>query len=255
MSTPDQGSVFSGSDQGQPPEVNAAAAKADSLPEAVALLVGEGRKYRTLEDLAKGYVAADGFVETLKGENATLRTEIAKAATLEEVMKRLKAEPSGGNQDPVAQPSPGMSAVDVAKIVREQVSGIATEGTRNANLQKADASMKQLFGEKAKEMFDAQATSPEKRQALMALAAVDPATFIAVFAPQAKSGTSQVDGSTNVNTAALNLQANSGRATDPGCKEYYDTLRKAKPAEYYSSAVQLQMNRAAGADRSKFFGK
>lgn len=255
---PDQGSVFGASDQtattNQIP-VTHTPAQGDTLGESVKLLVGEGRKYKTVEELAKAYLNVDEFVETLKGENATLRDEVKKGATLDDVLKRLKDAPSGGGDDNATKPNQsGLSAQDVAKIVRDQLTGLETQRTKQSNLIKADAAMKKLFGEKAKEVFEKEAATPEMRDAMMALASVSPDKFVALFGAGQAAATSQVDGSTSVNTAALNIQSGAGRENDPSCKEFYDALRRKEPAKYYSSTVQLQMNRAAVADRNKFFG-
>ena len=116
--------------------------------------------------------------------------------------------------------------------------------------------MRKLYGEKAKEVFEAQARSPEAKKALMELASVDPDTFVKLFSPSsAQSQGSQTDSGGSVNTTALDQSNQSGRAADSGTKEYYDQLRKTKPQSYYSTDVQLTMHKAAQANPAKFFGK
>lgn len=250
--------IFSSSDQSTPDPNSAANSTTSGDPKTgpLAILVGEGRKYRNVEDLAKAYMSADEFIERMKGENATLRDELAKAKTIDDVLKQLKAPPSETPADKGEKTSPqGLSATEVAAIVRREMTGAETERTRQANLVKADAAMKKIFGEKAKEAFDKEADTPEKRQALMQLASVAPEKFIALFAPAQNAAGSQVDGSTSVNTAALNGGMASGRDADPSCKEFYDNLRRKEPAKYYSHTVQLQMNKAAEANPNKFFGR
>lgn len=254
---PDQGDIF-GSDQtltNQTPVINATPTKSDTLSEQVALLVGEGRKYKTVDELAKAYVAADDFMERLKTENATLREDVAKGATLDQVLKRLEGNTQTSTQDQSGKTTPtGLTAKDVAAIVAQQVSGMETQRTHEANLRKADAEMKTLFGEKAQETFAKEASTPEMKQALMALAAVSPDKFVALFRPQAtSSGTT--DTKTSVNTAALNGLNDSGRGADPTAQEFYSNLRKTKPSVYYSSAMQLQMNKAAQDNPKQFFGR
>jgi hypothetical protein len=250
-------SLFSADDQSatlnQTPNQTAAAKQGDTLSESVAILVGEGRKYKTIDDLAKAYLNADEFVEKLKGENATLREELTKAKTLDDVLKRLKDEPSAGTQDRSDQ-SQGLTAQDVAKIVSNAITGHETAKIRQANLQASDAAMKKLYGDKAAEVFAKAATTPELRKALTELASVSPDKFVAVFQPAQAATGSHVDGSTAVNTAALSSISQSGRVADPGCKEFYDNLRRTKPNEYYSQAVQSQMHKAAIANQEKFFG-
>lgn len=217
------------------------------------MLVGEGRKYQTVEQLAKAYMQADEFIETLKGENSQLREEVQKGATLDDVMKRLEAKPSGGTDQSAKTTQSGLSAEQVVSIVRAQLTGLETERTQQANLVKADAELKKLFGEKAKEMFEREAPTPELKKALMSLASVSPEKFVALFVPKGQQQTT--DNSTSVNTAALQGAAASGREADPTCKEFYDNLRRKEPRKYYSQAVQIQMNKAAVANPNKFFGR
>mgnify|MGYP000205087855 CR=1 FL=1 len=52
----------------------------------VSALVGEGKKYKTLDDLAKGYINADGFIEQLKAENRELKEKATAAKTVDDVI-------------------------------------------------------------------------------------------------------------------------------------------------------------------------
>lgn len=255
----DQASVFSTDDKSTT-EANpkqTAVSGGDPTTGPLALLVGEGRKYRNVEDLAKAYMSADEFLERIKGENATLRDELKRSKTIDDVLERLKAEPSGTPADKgeqKQQPTAGVSAQEVARIVREQLTGAETERTRQTNLVKADAAMRKLFGDKAREVFDKAADVPEKRKALMELASVAPETFVQLFVPHGSQG-SQVDSGSSVNTAALTGGMASGRDADPSCKEFYDTMRRKEPSKYYSHDMQIKMNRAAEANPDKFFGR
>jgi hypothetical protein len=244
----------SGSDQSQTPNEKAAQANGDNLGESVAILVGEGRKYKTIEELAKAYVHIDGFAETLKSENATLREQLAKASTLDDVLERLKAPAPSQSDQTDGKSQSGLTVQDVAKIVSDTLTGMESQRTREGNLLKADTAMKQLFGEKAKEVFDKEASTPEMRKALMELATVSPEKFVAVFAP-GRSSAASADNKTSVNTGALENFSASGRSADATCKEFYDEMRRKDPAKFYSHSVQLQMNKAAVANPSRFFNR
>lgn len=218
----------------------------------VAVLVGEGRKYKTEAELAKAYMQADGFIEQLKEENRKLREETAKAKTLDEVLERLKAPEVAThttNENPTANSS--FSAADVAKIVKAEITGYETAKTRQANLQKADAELKRLYGDKAQEVFLNAAPNAETRVAMQALAEVAPDQFLALFTKQTPSSTTV---HSTVNTAALGINSANNRETNPGTKEYYNALRRSSPQKYYSSEVQSAMNKAAQANPALFFG-
>lgn len=259
----DQGTVFSAADQSQSPEAKQTQQTSQVVSgdpqDPLAILVGEGRKYKTIGDLAKAYLNVDGFAEKLKAENAALRQEVVKGKTLEEVLERLKDQGSATHDQGVRQVEPakqasGLTATDVAAIVRKEMTGQETARAREANLVKADAEMRKLFGDKAAEEFTKRAATPEMRKAMTDLAAVAPEQFIALFRPvKADTGTT-VDHRTSVNSAAMESQPASGRAADPGCKEFYDQLRRKEPGKYYSQAIQLQMQKAAIDNPGKWFG-
>lgn len=222
----------------------------------LAILVGEGRKYKSVEDLAKAYLNLDGFTEKLKTENAEFRDKLAGAKTIEDVLQRLK-QPEASAQDKGAANAPReLSADAIAKIVRDTVTGMESAKSQQDNLFKADAAMKKLFGEKAKETFEAQARTPEVKQALMQLAAIDPDKFVKLFSPgDAKASGTQTDSGSTVNSAALADTNQSARAMDAGTREFYNTLRQKEPKKYYSTEVQLAMHKAAQANPEKFFGR
>lgn len=251
------GNIF-GSDQNQQNQQATTPAKDQTVDEVVATLVGEGRKYKSVKDLATAYMKADEFIETLKGENLGLREKLASAKTVDEVLTRLQQGQTAATNDKGETrqtPSVSVSAEAIAKIVRETVTGMETEATRAANLAKADAEMRKAFGEKAQEAFAQVADTPEKKAAFKALASVDPAQFLKLFRQGDKPQGGGADSGGTINSAALGDAQASYRVSDAGCKEYYDNMRRKEPRKYYSQDVQLAMNRAAQADSAKFFGK
>lgn len=242
--------VFNTADQAPNQEIN----KPDGgtpATDIVAALVGEGRKYKSVEDLAKAYVNADGFIETLKSENHQLREVATRAKTLDEVFERLQHQ----EQTPVDKQvnSEGVIAVsDVAKIVDQTIAEREATKTREANLKKADAALKNVFGEKAGETFQKAADSPEKKKILMDLAAIDPDAFVALFVPK-QAGGGQVDAG-GMSSAAINFTP-ADRSNTPGTKEYFDKVRRSEPDKYYSQDFQLQMDKAVRTDPAKYYGR
>src|SRR5574343_1896243 len=60
-------------------------------------LVGEDKKFKTVDDLARGKAEADRVIQARERELAELREELAKRTGLEEVLERLKTQ---NNQTP-----------------------------------------------------------------------------------------------------------------------------------------------------------
>ena len=100
----DTNNLFSQQQQ-QAPEITGEAALAD--------LVGEGKKYATVEDLAKGMVHGQHHIGTLEHETATLREQSGTAKSIEDVLAAIK-----GTQEPAAQPA----AVDQQPAASSDVS-------------------------------------------------------------------------------------------------------------------------------------
>ena len=238
---------------------NTSTTTTQAMPESVSLLVGEGRKYKTLDDLAKAYLNADGFIEQLKAENQELRSKTIEAKTIDEVLERLSANQSNAAQATAsAQVSStnGLSAGDVAKIVEQTVTGMETTKTRQGNLLKADQAMKAAFGDKAGEVYSSIAKTPELNEAYMKLAAVDPDQFVALFTKSGQgtaSQGSQVDSGSSVNSTISYSSNNNVRENTPGTKEYFSKVRREDPKRYFSSAFQLELNKAVS-DPKKYFG-
>jgi len=222
----------------------------------LALLVGEGRKYATTDALADAYLNADQFIETLKEENARLRSERKQKEVLEEQLKQYQEATSTSSstqgKDTAASTAAGMSEGDIARIVEQHITGRETARTREANLAKADSLMRAKFGDRAKEIFAKEASTPELMDSYKKLAETAPEKFIALFTSETPK-TQQTSGASTVNTASENLIP-AGSSAEPGTKAYYNALRRSKPEEYYSQQVQMQMLKDAE-NREKFYGR
>ncbi|KKM18512.1 hypothetical protein LCGC14_1664930 [marine sediment metagenome] len=111
--------------------------KTDPLSE----LVGEGKKFNTVEDLARGKQESDAFIEQLKMENKTALEELKKAqgdgadsATVTELLKTVQAAQKAAEEG--NQP---LSSDDLKKIVRETITGDSAEATAKKNREEANA--------------------------------------------------------------------------------------------------------------------
>lgn len=228
------------------------APKGDTPTEALAILVGEGRKYKTNEEQAKAHIEADDFIEKLKDENEKLRQEAVKGKTLSDVFERIEqSRKQTGDTTTVGQKA--ITAADIERLVDARLTGRETAKTRDENIGKAEKALAEKYGEKAKEVYLTRGDTVEKRAALNSLAAVDPESFVALFTTTAVVG--NPSDSSNKGGDRLNVVTVSGRANDPDCKEFYDSMRKKEPSKFYSSEVQLQMHKKLSANAAKFLGR
>ncbi len=95
-------------------------------------LVGEGKKFATVEDMAAGKLASDGHIETLTAENASLRADLDGRASAQEILTQLKEV----NLKPEVLVAPTPAALDEGKItdlVKSTVTELDVEGRKTAN--------------------------------------------------------------------------------------------------------------------------
>lgn len=221
-------------------------------------LVGEGKKYKTVEDLARSRLEADIHIQRIEGENKEYRDKLASAKTVEDVLEAVKARsasaddnPDKNNEMPPAKAS--LTADEVAKIVAEQVSGIRTREVKETNKARANAKMVELFGEKAKDVYLKEAPTPDLQAVYGQLAETNPDKFIELMTRGRADTHQNLDVGGDKNAMALNM--NQGGRIEPGTQAFYAKLRKEKPSDYYSAAVQLQMHRDALSNPDKYFGR
>lgn len=217
-------------------------------------LVGEGKKYKSVDDLAKAYMSIDEFVETLKAENHELKEKVTKASTIDEVIERInKAPVTGMSKDPSASTAQGLvSAEEITKLVEKTITGLETSKSRTENLKKANMLLKEAYGDKAEEVFKEVAKTPELESVYRQLAQVDPDEFIKRFVSVPKNTSAAPD--TGGQAGVLHIPG-SNRATIEGTKDYYDNIRKTDKARYYSQDFQIKMDRAVRNNPSLYYGK
>lgn len=128
----------------------------------IATLVGDGKKFKTVNDLAKGKVTADAHIAQIEKENQDLRNALkdleAKAnqqTTLSELVEALKAKGStDGN--------PGSLDVEqLTSIVRNVTQEDKLNERKQANRAKVNAELLKIAGgdvDKAKQMLAARAS-------------------------------------------------------------------------------------------------
>lgn len=217
-------------------------------------LVGDGKKYKTVADLAKAYAHADVFIGQLKAENTTIKE---KADTLEaklEILDKLATNPQAkaqGNETPAVETPSQVSQDDMEAKIRSTVEQLSEERKRTENTQKVDTVLLEKFGETDK------ATEFLKNKAIELGLGVKFLTDLAASSPQAFYATVGLDVTptaksdpapkSTVNTATL-----SNSTAKPNTYAWYEELRRTDKARFNSAKTQLQMHQDAG--KPGFFG-
>ena len=132
------------------------------IPDAVAHLVGEGKKYATPELALAALGPAQTHIDQIETENATLRAANEKSRSQEDILADWQKKI--GEQAPVA-PTPQASATPavtqeaIGAMVNQQIEETAAKATRQANTNSVTEAMVKHYGttEKAEAAYIEQA--------------------------------------------------------------------------------------------------
>ena len=209
------------------------------VPEYLSGLVGDGKKYGTIETAMQSIPAAQDHISRLEQENADLRSKMQEAEDLKTLIEKQLGNGQQQGQEPVTAGEP----LDIDARIDERMNARSHAEKVRDNLLSVDKAMKDKFGDKAQEQLALKAAELGVGvEFLQNTASASPKAFLAYFGmtdqsqPVAPSASVQ----SSVNTEAM---GNHNRGIQPGTKAYYDNLRKTNRAEYYSTKVQMQLNK------------
>lgn len=230
----------------------------DQTKDYLSELVGEDKKFKTPQDLAKAKAESDAFIERLKAENAGLRNDLKTRLKLEEVVDRISSAKSpSSEQEPEAHEQDEAKSAITPEQIKAMVAETLTEGQKAEQRRRNNAFVEQKLQEAFGPTF--RRTIKEQAQKLgigeefaKNLAAEQPNAFLKLFDVQTKqeanSIATQAPHST-VNSDAMRFQPESGLKR----KSYYEKLRKSDKKTYWSPRVQNEMHKEAHKQGPSFF--
>lgn len=215
-------------------------------------LVGEGRKYASVEELAKAYVNADRFIGELKSKTASLET---KVQTYEDVIKNTRTgeerKPEQRQENQPEAPNPEKSAEDFKKIARETFEEISQTERVRRNQERAAERMVEVYGSTEK------ANQAVRQKAQELNVSVDWLLDTAGRSPHAFEATM---GLTNRQEPRSDYAPkNDFVPRDPPGKtkerkmSYYNDLRRKDPKTYWSRETQDELFREASRQGDAFY--
>jgi hypothetical protein len=214
-------------------------------------LVGEGKKYKTVGDLAKAYAHADVHIARITAENSEKDERLKTMEAQMEVLNKLVTNPNNpaqSNPTPAVETSVSNSPQgdDIETKIRDTVEQLSEEKKRTENTSKVDTVLLEKFGEpeKATEFLKSKASELGLGlKFLTDLAASSPAAFFATVGIDNASQTrSDAAPRSTVNTAALGQTA----TVKPNTYAWYQQLRKDNKALFNSTKIQMQMHQDSG---------
>jgi hypothetical protein len=214
----------------------------------LAELVGEDRKFKTPEELAKGKFEADKFVEDLKRQNEELRKDLEEGTKLDELMKLIKEgqkspEAPGGQQVPSETPggtSPEpLTEEKLRALVENHVSQRESETQRQRNISAVDQEMNEKFGDSAHAVLVRRAAELDMTlEEAQELAASKPKAFIRLMGLDSKGTTPSP---VTIGNTQRSEGGNFNRSGTTRDWAYYQDMRRNKKSLYFSPAVQQQL--------------
>lgn len=217
-------------------------------------LVGEGKKFKSPDDLARGKVEADAFIEDLKRQISELRSSTENQDTakleLEALKNEMKTLRESRNTQSRDATNPALSESQLKALVENTVTGLEKTRAADQNITEANTRLVKHFGtlEKAQAAVKAKAVElGVSVDFLKETAAKSPTAFTNILGVVPTSGTQEFVADNTVNTQGMSAQGNNGQLKD-GTKEYFDNILKTKGRTYYfSPEVQQQVWKAVKA--------
>jgi hypothetical protein len=209
-------------------------------------LVGQGKKFETIEDLAKGKLEADAFIQRLEGENQLTREQMAelevkaqKQHTVSELIDAVKKT----NEQGVKEGNQPISKDDLSNMVKSIMDGEHETQTRAQNRRQANQSVldkvngdveaaRSYVAERAKALN----TTVEK---LQALGEDSPTAFRTLMETNPSTGSQSITHLQGTGIGSVDGQPETvvdGHKT----KAYYDNLKKEMGASVYWNDSKIQ---------------
>lgn len=209
----------------------------------VAQLVGEGKKFKDYEALAKGKFEADRHIGEITKTLDELRAELAK----QDYAKSLLEQMSKGSETRQADPSPTIpsssntenttqSASDIETLVEKVITEKEKNRTLSQNLTVVSDEMEKKYGDKATQVLKTKSQelgiSLDK---LKEIAAESPTAFFQLIGVSAQKPTAGTAPQSSVRSENFNS------GLQDRDFDYYQKLRKDNRSLYYSPKVQNMM--------------
>lgn len=218
-------------------------------------LVGEGKKFRDNEALARAKAESDAFIERLKNEAEGLRQELNTRLTMEQLMDKIAAKPT---ETPPSQspnqmtPTPEVKSTspdDIEKIIEDRLSKAEKTRVQNANLTLVRETLEQNWGQDYVQRLKEKASElGVGEEFLQGLAKDQPKAFLKLVEADTQAKPAVQPNNTLFvppSSQSVPRQTNGFSPSGQRTKAYYDQIKAKNPSEYWSPSVQNQMHNDA----------
>ena len=221
-------------------------------PNYLEVLVGEGKKFKSVDELAKGKAEADAFIETLKSELAAEKAKSANGtnvqAILDEIKKLNEGKTNDGEVQPLTTATETTAIPNIEEIVLNTLKKTETERTIESNRQAVITKMNEVWGADAsKELSKTAKSLGVSVEYLNNVAQQSPSVFFQLTGLNANRN---APSGTTVPTSTVNFGGPGGKVRDA---KYYRELKASNRSLNNDTKTQIQMARDAQAQGESFF--
>jgi hypothetical protein len=211
----------------------------------VTQLVGEGKKFKDVESLAKGKLEADRHIGEITKTLDELRAELAKQDYAKSLLEQMnKASETTAEQPSSSTPSPSntenttqRASDDIEALVEKVITEKERSRTVTQNLSVVNEEMEKQYGDKAGQILKAKSAELNMSlERLKEIAAESPTAFFQLVGVN-NNNKKVTSMTTQSSVRSENFNSNSQERDF----EYYQKLRKENRSLYYSPKIQNMM--------------
>lgn len=218
-------------------------------PNPLETLVGDGKKFQSVEDLAKGKLESDRFIAKLERELSELRKDLGTRITMEEFLERqnkpsTNASPSAPKDTGEGDQSPKLKPEDIQRLVKETLTQTEQETRAARNFKIVKDKLQEVWGDNFAKVLTSKAEELEVGvKFLDNLAMTNPKAFFELVGVR---GEARKD--TYVPTPTTTVDA--PRQTTGQLRTFadYERMRKENPSQYWSPRVQNEIHKRTASD-------
>lgn len=214
-------------------------------------LVGEGRKFRDNQALAKAKVDSDNYIRTLESkidqilaDHTQLQSDYRARASLEELLQKLDAAQSNAQPEvKQEQQQPQISTNDISELVQKQIRASEQEKLQQGNMRYVQQKLTEHYGERFQNAFKQQVDNLGLSEEFVTdLAKNHPEVLLRTIGVGQQQ---QSDGFQAPPRSSQRSDSFSPRGPKKRTWSYYQEMKKNDPKSYYSKENTVQMHKDA----------
>ena len=172
-----------------------------TLPPEVVEFIGTGKKYNSVEDALKSVPHAQKHIQSIEQENATLKAELEKRKTTEQLLEEIR---NSNVQQSSTNVPVGLDSTAIANLIEQTIQQKEVQRSAQENTTVVINSFKAKYGEKAEESYINLAKETGLTvQYLNNLAATSPTALLKLAGMTNNTNTTVGKPSSTINTEAF----------------------------------------------------